>query len=1017
MDEQFSSESALVVLADELLPTSPGFARRLRDFAARLQPLQDPTAFAVLADALARVIRLEGVAREAGLAVLTLETDILVAIESAAMRSWGDAVCRIGSVSVRAAQAFGASSLVALAAGESGGLAGHEGVLRLESVSSALRDFAAAHNGEPIVNRCAAMLGETLGLYPAAVSMAWLHYAEAVAFVPRRPHGVLRPLPPVVAIEASEFAELLDIVAVCAPCDVREAPNWFDEAPLLLAGVPEKSRRLLLAVLVELGGDAVSVFDLLRGAGPVLRRLPQTARWMVLDLALEIARKTPSAAPRFVRSVLRVSEAVGLGHQLEAFVREGISLSEVHTAAAEAFFSLESRGAKAFLARHDAAVRFEDIEATLRGYLRILERRAPNLVAVEMRGLFPHLEAQDVVPISMRAGTFPTWEENFSLVKLQATLATLWTEAGTREFQVGSWLEDETEGGFHEFYARFELPEAAAGILAHLEAARLAPIVAKRFPGLAADLADLRGHAWVGDCVGAEEGEPAALLFLALGGDPERVEFPAEGEGLAAFAAAAQAGKATIYDCATETARMSRLLEAGELIRVANLEDLFLEDPTMAYLLDDSEEDGTSVPGQTKQDADRLDEQGVPQGERTDETAPAPAVDPEMLRAYLEQQPDVKVMRAEGPLDATGLFVSGLSGGGGEAGGTAPAHTPEHTLALARGARESKGVFVYDEWDHEIGDYRVGWCQVHELGLRDDDPSFFTDTLARYQDVLPEVRRQFQRVKPEGYRRIRGLLDGEDFDLDAVVLARTDLRARLNPATRLYTQRQREERDVATLFLLDMSASTDEEVEKAEPEAAGEAPQPSSFLPPESGSKARGRRVIDIQKEALVIMSQALEEIGDLFAIYGFSGHGKDQVELFDTKNFNESLSLAVKSRLGAVEPQRSTRMGPAIRHAIRRLAAVSSRSKHLILLSDGFPQDFDYGSDRRSNLYGLRDTAQALREAEKAGISTFCITVDRAGHDYLREMCDSSNYLVIDDIAQLPLELPKIYSRATRGG
>ncbi|MFP6665435.1 MAG: VWA domain-containing protein [Deltaproteobacteria bacterium] len=1004
MDDRFFSDNALLVLADELMPTSPGFAGRLRDFATRLQPLQDPIAFAVLADALVRVIRLEGVAREAGLALLTLETDTLLAIEPAAMRAWGDAICRIGGVSVRAAQAFGGSALAAIAAGESAGLTGGEGALRLESVSSGLRDFTAAHSGDPIVNRCAAMLGETLGLYPAAVSMAWLHYAEAVAFVPRRPHGVLRPLPAKVAIDDGEFADLLNIVAACAPWDVRAAPKWFDEAPQQLAGVPAKSRRLLLAVLVQLGGDAISVFDLLRGAGPVLRRLPQATRWMVLDLALEIARAVPTAAPRFVRSVLRVGEAVGFGHELESFVREGISLSEMHTAAAEAFFSLESRGAKAFLARHDAAVRFEDIEAMLRGYLRILERRAPHLVAVEMGGLFPHLEAQDVIPVNQRAGTFPTWEENFSLVKLQATLATLWTEAGTREFQVGTWLEDETEGGFPEFYARFELPEAAAGILAHLEAVRLAPVIAERFPGLAADLADLRGHAWAGDRVAAEEGEPAALLFLALGGDPVRVEFSVKGEGLAVFAAAAQAGTATIYDAATETARMSRLLEAGELIRVANLEDLFLEDPTMAYLLDDSEEDGTSVPGQTKENQDGFDEQGVPQGERTEEMAPAPAVDPEMLRAYLEQQPDVKVMRAEGPLDATGLFVSGLSGGGGEAGGEAAGHTPQDTLALARGARESKGVFVYDEWDHEIGDYRVGWCQVHELGLRDDDPSFFSDTLARYQDVLPEVRRQFQRVKPEGYRTIRGLLDGEDFDLDAVVLARTDLRARLNPATRLYTQRQREERDVATLFLLDMSASTDEEVEEAETET-------------ETGSKVRGRRVIDIQKEALVIMSQALEEIGDLFAIYGFSGHGRDQVELFDVKNFNESLSLAAKSRLGAVEPQRSTRMGPAIRHAIRRLAAVSSRSKHLILLSDGFPQDFDYGSDRRSNLYGLRDTAQALREAEQAGISTFCITVDRAGHDYLREMCDSSNYLVIDDIAELPLELPKIYSRATRGG
>jgi nitric oxide reductase NorD protein len=96
-------------------------------------------------------------------------------------------------------------------------------------------------------------------------------------------------------------------------------------------------------------------------------------------------------------------------------------------------------------------------------------------------------------------------------------------------------------------------------------------------------------------------------------------------------------------------------------------------------------------------------------------------------------------------------------------------------------------------------------------------------------------------------------------------------------------------------------------------------------------------------------------------------------------------------------------------------MAPLGSRSKHLILLSDGFPQDHDYGDDRRSHVYGIRDTAAALREADAVGITPFCITVDRAGHDYLREMCDAARYLVIDDVAELPRELPKIYRRIVR--
>ena len=114
-----------------------------------------------------------------------------------------------------------------------------------------------------------------------------------------------------------------------------------------------------------------------------------------------------------------------------------------------------------------------------------------------------------------------------------------------------------------------------------------------------------------------------------------------------------------------------------------------------------------------------------------------------------------------------------------------------------------------------------------------------------------------------------------------------------------------------------------------------------------------------------MIMAEALEEIGDAYAIYGFSGHGRTNVEFYLVKSFNESLSATVKGRIGALEPKRSTRMGTALRHAIEKLASVTSRSRHIILLSDGFPQDFDYGQDRRSNVYGLRDTTVALREAK----------------------------------------------------
>jgi nitric oxide reductase activation protein len=267
---------------------------------------------------------------------------------------------------------------------------------------------------------------------------------------------------------------------------------------------------------------------------------------------------------------------------------------------------------------------------------------------------------------------------------------------------------------------------------------------------------------------------------------------------------------------------------------------------------------------------------------------------------------------------------------------------------------------------------------------------FYEHTLARHAELVPEIRRHFQLVRPELYRTLRGLEDGEDFDLAAVIDARAQLRARRSPSPKLYTQRMRQERDVATLFLVDLSASTDE-------------------IAP---GGATGARIIDITREALVLMAAALDEIGDAFAIYGFSGQGRDNVEFFPVKDFDERLTPAVRGRIGGLAPRGSTRMGTALRHATAKLRAVTAPSRHLLLLSDGFPQDLDYGQDRQSHAYGIRDTATALRETQAAGIRPFCITVDAAGHDYLREMCDPQAYMVIDHVADLPRELPKIYQR-----
>lgn len=297
--------------------------------------------------------------------------------------------------------------------------------------------------------------------------------------------------------------------------------------------------------------------------------------------------------------------------------------------------------------------------------------------------------------------------------------------------------------------------------------------------------------------------------------------------------------------------------------------------------------------------------------------------------------------------------------------------------------------YVYDEWDFGIEDYRPHWCELREVPLPSDEGAFFSRTVARYADLIPDIKREFQHLRPRMYRQVKGLEDGEDVDLNAVVNARVDRHIGLSPSTKLYMARQLVERDVAVLFLVDVSAST-------------AAPLPDS----------RDRYVLDLMKEAMVLLSVALEELGDAYAVYGFSSNGRYDVEAYPVKTFAESLSSEVQGHIGGLTARGSTRMGTAVRHATRRLKEVASRAKLLVLLSDGYPEDAGYGKAVIPPLYGLRDAMMAFREAERSGITPFCLTIDKTGHDYLRGMCPASRYMVIEDVLSLPTELPKIYQR-----
>ena len=174
-----------------------------------------------------------------------------------------------------------------------------------------------------------------------------------------------------------------------------------------------------------------------------------------------------------------------------------------------------------------------------------------------------------------------------------------------------------------------------------------------------------------------------------------------------------------------------------------------------------------------------------------------------------------------------------------------------------------------------------------------------------------------------------------------------------------------------------------------------------------------GKRIIEVEKEALVLIAEAIDAIGDACAIYGFSGYGRDQVAFYVAKEFDDPWVDEVRERVGRISWKMENRDGAVIRHVITKLSRVPARIKLLLILSDGKP--LDCGCDHYSDLYAQADTRMALIEAKKAGIHPFCITVDPHAKEYLARMYGEVGYTVIDRVESLPMRLPQIYRRLTK--
>jgi len=768
---------------------------------------------------------------------------------------------------------------------------------------------------------------------------------------------------------------------------LRRAPEIFDEWISLLWVVAAHGNASLVAFVRSSPGflRLLGVDTNRPDAIELLRR--------VLTLTKEIGAVDAEAALACFRSSSRALRTVSI-EQFEAWARRGLSSSRADGRARRSYFSLETRGSYEALHSGTAGLALDSVQHLLRLYVEALTGREVDvapLAAVpdEARigdGRTIHLPAlvnefgdDDLdfklykVLAAHAAGQieFGTYERGGKLRAAHAAIRETYSEENVDALQAFATADqmlqaseqnapeqlDTDETDHRAVLKVFPLPHLARRIFGTLENGRIDRRLRHTYRGLRRDLDLIREHLsrsrpivmqLPGSLV------PFELLFqiTMLGG--------ARDDARQAYGQIVSELETIVGDYLSN----ADASVADTLMATSRVYDLFKS----VTPLDDSVQQVEAPEDQTESDDNSALSERMKQ--RQTQQTPQRRDARELFNAWNDPSQE------DEPDELTGAEA------------WSEAETPEQVLV------EGEVAYNYDEWDRELTDHRLGWCRVVEKRVKHGDRSFVEQTKERHKGVISSIRHQFQLMKPENLTRVANEVDGEEFDLNAVIDYVIDRRADGQQSERIYTKRLRRRRDVAVSFLLDQSSSTARTI--------GRHPLQPYTRP--------GRRIIEIEKEGLVLMSEALEAVGDVYSINGFTSEGRRNVKFYVVKDFNEKYSDEVKRRIGGINYQNNTRLGAAIRHATAKLAKQDARTRLLIVLSDGRPYDHDYGDAR----YAREDTREALRQAKNEGITPFCITIDRESEAELKDLYGEVGYTIIDDVLSLPERLPGIYRRLT---
>ena len=293
----------------------------------------------------------------------------------------------------------------------------------------------------------------------------------------------------------------------------------------------------------------------------------------------------------------------------------------------------------------------------------------------------------------------------------------------------------------------------------------------------------------------------------------------------------------------------------------------------------------------------------------------------------------------------------------------------------------------YHEWDYTIQLERPSWATVLERHPPLGDIAVIDKIIEDNKPTLSRLKFLIESMIPQGLQRIRRLEDGDELDINAAVRAMIDIRMGQQPDTRIMMRYKRNVRDLAVMVLLDMSESSNDKV------------------------KGQDYSVIDLTRSATVLLADALDRIGDSFALHGFCSDGRHDVHYYRFKDFDQPYNDLTKARLAGMKGSYSTRMGAALRHAGSVLKDQPKSRKICFVITDGEPAD----NDVRDPQYLRHDTKRAVEELAREGVTVYALSLDPHADQYVARIFGAKNYTVIDHLERLPEKLPMLYMGLTK--